>query len=676
MASLQKIRNHGALLIVIVGVAMLAFILGDFLRDGSSLFHRDRDKVGIVAGEALSYAEYEAEIKRIESFYPDAQKAEIHAQIRDQVWNSFLQERLFRTQAEKIGMIVKADRIGEDEAAELTELFLGANPHHYIKENPSLLDANGEVNREGIIQFINSLNDADPEMLQNPEYVQQVASWMNLEKTVRNMYLQEKYYGLLQKLVRVNSLEAEFSFNNRQHGVSAEFVMQPYYAIADSLVKVSESDIKKLYKQNLYRYKQEPTRTIKYVSFAKAPSAEDFEAAKAAMERVQEEFRTTDDVMLVVQQNSETVYDGRDYSQENVPAQFKDFAFAKGAKEGDCTDLLFDGETYAMARIMKAGYSLPDSVELKAIVEGGEDREIGWVTEEQLIRGNAPKALIEKAFAGKRGTQFTIPVGMGEMTYEIMEVSKATPKVKLAILSRTVIASSKTESAIYNNASTFVVDHNNAEAFEAGAQENGWVVTPQYGLKALTENVGNIKDSRQIVRWAFEAKEGEVSSTVYDCGDQYIIATLTDVNEEEYRPLEMVRGELTYLATNKAKYEYVAGLIKNATSLEEVAEILAQPIQSTERVALSDYRFANTGFEPAVIGATLALDENQLSEAIQGNTGVFVVKAGAANNSTDEFQPALEKMQLGYSSSQQHVGQAMQLIEEETEITDNRANFQ
>ena len=645
MASLQKIRNHGALLIVIVGVAMLAFILGDFLRDGSSLIHRDRDKVGIVAGEALSYAEYEAEIKRIESFYPDAQKAEIHSQIRDQVWNNFLQEHLFRTQAEKIGMIVKADRIGEDEAAELTELFLGANPHHYIKENPSLLDANGDVNREGIIQLINSLNDADPEMLQNPEYVQQVASWMNLEKTVRNMYLQEKYYTLLQSLVRVNSLEAEFSFNNRQHGVSAEFVMQPYYAIADSLVKVSESDIKKLYKQNLYRYKQEPTRT-------------------------------TDDVMLVVQQHSETVYDGRDYSQENVPAQFKDFAFAKGAKAGDCTDLLFDGETYAMARIIKAGYSLPDSVELKAIIEGGEDREIGWVTEEQLIRGNAPKALIEKAFAGKRGTQFTIPVGMGEMTYEIMEVSKATPKVKLAILSRTVIASSKTESAIYNNASTFVVDHNNTESFEAGAQENGWVVTPQYGLKALTENVGNIKDSRQIVRWAFEAKEGEVSSTVYDCGDQYIIATLTDVNEEEYRPLEMVRGELTYLATNKAKYEYVAGLIKNATSLEEVAEILGQPIQSTERVALSDYRFANTGFEPAVIGATLALDENQLSEAIQGNTGVFVVKAGAANNSTDEFEPALEKMQLGYSSSQQHVGPAMRLIESEAEITDNRANFQ
>lgn len=676
MASLQKIRNHGALLIVIVGVAMLAFILGDFLRDGSSLIHRDRDKVGIVAGEALSYAEYEAEIKRIESFYPDAQKAEIHSQIRDQVWNNFLQEHLFRTQAEKIGMIVKADRIGEDEAAELTELFLGANPHHYIKENPSLLDANGDVNREGIIQLINSLNDADPEMLQNPEYVQQVASWMNLEKTVRNMYLQEKYYTLLQSLVRVNSLEAEFSFNNRQHGVSAEFVMQPYYAIADSLVKVSESDIKKLYKQNLYRYKQEPTRTIKYVSFAKTPSAEDFEAAKAAMERVQEEFRTTDDVMLVVQQHSETMYDGRDYSQENVPAQFKDFAFAKGAKAGDCTDLLFDGETYAMARIIKAGYSLPDSVELKAIIEGGEDREIGWVTEEQLIRGNAPKALIEKAFSGKRGTQFTIPVGMGEMTYEIMEVSKATPKVKLAILSRTVIASSKTESAIYNNASTFVVDHNNTEAFEAGAQENGWVVTPQYGLKALTENVGNIKDSRQIVRWAFEAKEGEVSSTVYDCGDQYIIATLTDVNEEEYRPLEMVRGELTYLATNKAKYEYVAGLIKNATSLEEVAEILGQPIQSTERVALSDYRFANTGFEPAVIGATLALDENQLSEAIQGNTGVFVVKAGAANNSTDEFEPALEKMQLGYSSSQQHVGPAMRLIESEAEITDNRANFQ
>ena len=675
MASLQKIRNHGALLIVIVGVAMLAFILGDFLRDGSSLIHRDRDKVGIVAGEALSYAEYEAEIKRIESFYPDAQKAEIHSQIRDQVWNNFLQEHLFRTQAEKIGMIVKADRIGEDEAAELTELVLGANPHHYIKENPSLLDANGEVNREGIIQLINSLNDADPEMLQNPEYVQQVASWMNLEKTVRNMYLQEKYYTLLQSLVRVNSLEAEFSFNNRQHGVSAEFVMQPYYAIADSLVKVSESDIKKLYKQNLYRYKQEPTRTIKYVSFAKTPSSEDFEAAKAAMERVQDEFRTTDDVMLVVQQHSETVYDGRDYSQENVPAQFKDFAFAKGAKAGDCTDLLFDGETYAMARIIKAGYSLPDSVELKAIIEGGEDREIGWVTEEQLIRGNAPKALIEKAFAGKRGTQFTIPVGMGEMTYEIMEVSKATPKVKLAILSRTVIASSKTESAIYNNASTFVVDHNNTESFEAGAQENGWVVTPQYGLKALTENVGNIKDSRQIVRWAFEAKQGQVSD-VFECGDQFVVAALTEVNDGDYRPLEAVRAELVIAATNDKKAEYIANQLKGVNTLEAAAELFGTEVKSAEGISMSSYRLGAAGVEPAVIGAALALDANAVSAPVKGNNGVYVVSVGEKKVAEGELNAATEISNLNMRTSYSIPYQAVSLIEENAEVVDNRARFQ
>lgn len=676
MASLQKIRNHGALLIVIVGVAMLAFILGDFLRDGSSIVHRDRDKVGIVAGEALSYAEYESEIKRIESFYPSAQQGELHSQIREQVWNSFLQERLFRTQAEKIGFVVSADRIGEDEAAELTELFLGAKPHHYIAENPSLLDENGEVNRAGISQLVNSINEADPELMQNAEYVQRVTSWLNLEKTVRNMYLQEKYYALLQSLLRVNSLEAEFAYNNRIHGVGAEYVLQPYYAIADSLVKVSESDIKQLYKQNQYRYKQQPSRTIKYVSFPKTPSAEDFEAAKATLEKVQGEFRTSEDVVLVVQQYSETMYDGRDFSQETVPAQFKDFAFARGAKAGDCTELLFDGSTYAMARIMKAGYSMPDSVELKAIIEGGEDRELGWVTEDLLIRSNASKQLIEKAFTGKKGSRFTVPVGMGEMTYEITEVSKSTPKVKLAILSHTVIASNKTESGIYNTASNFVVDHNSAEEFEAGAQENGWTVVPQYGLMALTEKVGNLKDSRQIVRWAFEAKEGEVSSTVYDCGDQYVIATLTEVNEAEYRSLESVRGELTYLATNKAKAKYVAEQLKGITTIEEAAERLGQPVQTTERVALSDYRFGNAGFEPAVIGATLALGENELSEVIQGNTGVFVVKAGAANNSTEEFQPELEKMQLGYSSAQQHLNQAMQLIQDETEIVDNRANFQ
>ena len=381
MASLQRIRNHGTLLIIIVGVAMLAFILGDALSQSSALRQlfgaEDPTTVGVVEGNKLSYAEYDASIKELESLYPSsAQSEDFQTQVRYAVWNLFLQENIIRSQAEKIGMDLTSE--------EMTELCLGEKPHQMIASNPAFLDENGEVNRTGIAQFINMLNDADEETQQSESFQLNRNFWLDTEHRLRVTYMREKYEAILQHLLKVNTLDAEFAFNNRQHGVSAEYVMQPYYTIADSLVKVSESDIKKLYNEKKELFKQTPTRAIEYIVFNITPSAEDFEAEKAKMEGWQEEFRTAEDVTIVVNPNSDIVYDGRDYTKETIPAQFAEFAFAKGAKEGDCTDLLFDGQTYSMARIMKAGYSVPDSVELKVIVEGGEDAEIGWLDEARL----------------------------------------------------------------------------------------------------------------------------------------------------------------------------------------------------------------------------------------------------------------------------------------------------
>ena len=363
------------------------------------------------------------------------------------------------------------------------------------------------------------------------------------------------------------------------------------------------------------------------------------------------------------------MYDGRDYSEETVPAQFKEFAFAKSAKAGDCTEILFENNTYSMARIMQAGYSLPDSVELKAIVEDGEDQELGWFKAADL-----PKNIAEPAFAGKRGTRFTVAQGMGEQTYEIMEQGKPTPKVKLAILAREVTPSSKTYSIIYNNAKQFIVNNPNAESLEAAAQEAGIAVIPQYNLTANTDKVGQLKNSRPIVRWAFEAKEGKVSD-VFECGQQFIVAALTEVNDGEYRSLESVRPELVYEATNNAKAAYIKKQLKDVESLEKAAEVLGQPIQNIERVSLADSRFGNAGMEPAVIGKALAIGENALSEPIQGNTGVFVVRTNAANNAADAFNAETEKAQLAARFAYLPY-QAMQLIEEKAEVTDNRANFQ
>ena len=666
MASLQRIRNHGALLIAIVGLAMLAFILGDFLNSGSSFFNRSRENVGEIEGEKIHYTEYEAakdqltEVYKIESGRTDFDE-DINTQIRNQVWNMMLMDYTLRAQAKKIGMDVTVD--------ELSELCIGENPHQIIRARRAFADENGNFSRDIVKNLISAINKEGEDAEQNANLQQARTYWLYWEKAVRISHLQEKYTALLQHLFHANSLDAEFAFNARQNGVSAEYVMQPYFAVADSLVTVSESAVKNLYKAHKAQYKQTPNRAIKYVAFDIAPSADDFKAAENLVNGLKEEFKTTDDVSLVVNTNSDIMYDGRDYSETTVPAQFKDFAFAKGAKAGQCTEVLFENNTYSIARIMQAGYSLPDSVELKAIVEDGEDQELGWFKATDL-----PKNIAEPAFAGKRGTRFTVAQGMGEQTYEIMELGKPTPKVKLAILAREVSPSSKTYSAIYNSAKQFIVNNNNAEAFEAAAQEAGLAVVPQYNLTATTDKVGSLKASRPIVRWAFEAKEGQVSD-VFECGQQFIVAALTEVNDGEYRPLEAVRAELVYEATNNAKAAYVAKQLKGVESLEAAAETLGQSVQATERVALADNRFGNAGQEPAVIGKTIALGENALSEPIQGNMGVFVVKTGVANNTSETFVAESEKAQLASRYSYLPY-QAIQLVEDKAEVVDNRANFQ
>lgn len=666
MASLQKIRNHGALLITIVGLAMLAFILGDFLNSGSSFFNRSRENVGVIEGQKIHYTEYEAakeqltEVYKIESGRSDFDE-DTYAQIRNQVWNMMMMDYTLRAQAKEIGMDVTVD--------ELSELCIGENPHQILRSRRAFMDENGQFNRDAVKNLIAAINDGSEEAAQNANLQQAKAYWLYWEKAVRISYMQEKYTALLQHLLKANSLDAEFAFDSRQKGVSAEYAMQPYYTVADSLVKVSEGDIKKLYNQKKEQFKQTPNRAIKYVAFNIVPSEDDFKAAETLMNDLQEEFKTTDDIALVVNTNSDIMYDGRDYSEESVPAQFKEFAFAKGAKAGDCTEILFENNTYAMARIMKAGYSLPDSVELKAIVEGGEDQELGWFKADQL-----PKNIAEPALNGKRGDKFTVAQGMGEQTYEIMEIGKPTPKVKLAVLAREVTPSSKTYSIIYNQAKQFIVANNNAEALEKAAQEAGMAVIPQYNLTATTDKVGQLKASRTIVRWAFDAKEGAVSD-VFECGDQFIVAALTEVNDGEYRSLDAVRAELTFEATNNAKAAYIKKQLKGAETLEAAAQIMNQPVQHIERVSLADSRFGNAGMEPAVIGKTIALGENALSEPIQGNMAVFVVKTGAANNAADELNTEVEKAQL--ESRYAYLPyQAIQLVEDKADVTDNRANFQ
>lgn len=495
---------------------------------------------------------------------------------------------------------------------------------------------------------------------------------MYWENAVRLTHLQDKYIGLLSKLVTANPLDAKYAFEATKTSVNVEFVERPYFAVADSLVKVTNADIKKLYDANKEQYKRVPNRSLVYVSFPIVPSEADFAEVEKLMKSLESDFQTKEDITAIVNSNSDVLYDGRDFSESTIPAEYKEFAFGKGAKKGQFTELTFANDTYSMARIMDCGYTKSDSVQLVLVAngEGTEDVELGWFTATDL-----QKNIADPAFAGKKGSQFTVSTGMGEQTFKIADKSQPTPKVKLAILSRKVTPSSKTYGVLYNEAKQFIVNNGTEELLRQAAQEQGLSITPAYGLNVNADKVNDLKNSRGIVRWAFEAKDGQLSD-VFECGDQFIVAALTEVNDGDYRTIDEVRMELTLQATTDKKAEYLMNQLKGVSTLEEAAELFDAEIQTAENVTLASTRLGAAGIEPAVIGAALALENNATSAPVKGNAGVYMVRIGEKVVAEGELNAEQEINNLNMRTSYSVPYQAIALIEENAEVEDNRARFQ
>ena len=220
------------------------------------------------------------------------------------------------------------------------------------------------------------------------------------------------------------------------------------------------------------------------------------------------------------------------------------------------------------------------------------------------------------------------------------------------------------------------MENNTEEKFNEGATNLGLPVHPAFNLQATTNKVDNLKSSRSIVRWAFQAKQGQISD-VFECGDCFVVAALTEVNEDEFRPFAQVQNELRFEALNNAKFDYVAKQLEGAKTLEEAAQKLGDvEIQKAEGVTFGSYRFGMVGAEPAVIGTAMVTEAGQTSEPIKGYQGVYVVRPGEKKVADGNFDEAAEVTQLNSRYSYSLPYQALGMLEKKADIEDNRFNFQ
>lgn len=705
MATLQSIRSKGVLLAIVIGVALLAFIIGDFLNSGSTLFHQAKQNVAEINGEKINIQTYQEAIDqintvfKIESGRSDFNENEM-AQLRTQVWENMVNERVLGAEAAKMGLTVSTE--------ELRDRLIGKNIHPLIQQRPVFIDPQtGQFSQAALLQFYNSVFD-DNTPPESQEQLREAKSyWLFWENAVKNTILQEKYFALIGKSVGANSLEAKHNYDARKMTGDVNYVIQPYSSVSDTAVKVSDAELKARYEKVKELYKQEANRSISYVTFDVEPLEEDFEEAQEWMNKLSEEFKTTNDVTGLVNAESDITYDEKKaYSRQTVPAHLKEFAFSNGT--GAIYGPIFQNNTHTMAKIMQSGIMESDSVKLRHIVlepdseakadsiinaiKGGlsfadaarehslaqqtaaAGGEVGWITRDMV-----GSEISEPAFSKGNNEIFKVSSMQGIQIFQVMEKTPARPKVKLAILERKVTPSNQSYSQLFNEAKQFAAASTDQKKFEELAKEKGYVIRPSAGLNKNSENVDMIPQSRQVVRWAFENGKGKVSD-VFDCDrDTYVVAVVTEVNEKGFRSFEQVKPQLQAELVKEKKADIIkkqlTDILASNPTIEGLASSLDTDVKTAPAVNFASFQFGDAGMEPYIVGKASVTEPGNLTTPLKGETGVFVLMPQDKQSDATPFDAKLESAQLDYRTVQSLPYLLIQKMRDKYKVVDNRSNF-
>lgn len=682
MAILGKLRSKGIMLLVVVGLALLAFIVGDFISNSQSLRMDRKAYVGKVNGEKIKLQEFNERLNQLTGVYKleygnQALPENAMDNIRQNAWDEIVNERVISKTCNAIGMAVSHD--------ELNDLILGNNPSQYITGRRAFANPEtGRFDRNILVAFLAQIdNDQMAQQIGYEELQNWRSYWKYWENTVKNARLQEKYTSLIAKSIVVNNIEAQDAYNSNKVSATIVFAAKPYISIADDAVQIDNSKVQALYNKRKEQYKQEANCDLQYIAINVAPSQQDFDNVLASMQEQREEFATTNDVEEFVNYYSEAPYNNSNLSADDIDEEFRAFAMS-ARKDSVFGPFLGADNTYKMARVVENGISAPDSVKLRhilvfredaaktkvladsliAALKGGSDfaelaanfslaqqtakngGEIGWVREALLEE----EEVAQKAFSKPVGEVFTVDAINGAIQiFEVMERGVVVPKVKLATVYHKVIASSKTHSELYQLAKEVASTSKNTEGFNKISTEKGLVTASAKNLDINESRVNDLSRARQIVKWAFENKVGAVSD-VFECEDRLVVANVTRLANKGYRTLEDVRPELEAELRQEAKAE----MLKKQMAGKSIEALMAENcnVDTVSGITFSTPYAGALGNEPVVCALAPRYELNKTSEPLAGNVGVIVFKVINKEENdrpyNEKEEKAMQSMRLQY----------------------------
>lgn len=687
MAGLNTLRTKGGLFLTIfIGLALLLFIVSLAFENGG--MGQQDPKVAEINGEKITYTHYQDTFDAVQNNLSamsgqDYSSSEAQDAVHNMTWQQLLNQYAIEPGFEKLGInVTDAERI---------ELISG----QYV--SPIIVSAftNPQTGMFSPEEVVNFLNAAAADQQYGPLMMQRYEMLVRDAQTQRAM---EKYVGLVSKGVFVNDLEVAAGVSAANKAFSGRWVGQGYAQVADSLVKVEKADIEKFYNEHKNMFKQMPSRSVSYVVFEVEPTENDRLAAANEVEKLAAEFAATDEPMIYAKSKSRQAIDEEYYSREALSAEMAAIAFGKDRSQ--ILGPVLKNDVYHISRVTDVR-SMPDSVgvsyivlaqnaakadSLMAAAKGGanfaamamefsEDRATAELGGELGVLPYSAypeefRAEIDKA---SKGSFFK--VDMGQVVYVVRVDRKDAPVVKaqVATITYPVMASPATEKEIHSVASQFsVAAQGSVEKFNAAASE--FAMVPR--VARVTNNdrqiAGMGDDSRSIVRWAFDAKVGQVSE-IYTVDRNYVVAIVTEQRNEQFATMQQVYNEIYPMVLNEKKFDYLKSQLAGK-SIEEAAAALGVEVGSFENVTANGFYIDGIGIAPRTIGAIAKVAEGEVSKPINDINGAYIIvvdQTVEAENQTADKERVRQQAMVEAQAAQR----MNQALYEGSKIEDLRVKF-
>lgn len=714
MATLQKIRSKGPLLVIILGLALFAFIAEEAMRSIQSATNESRQQVGEVYGEGVSVHEFQDLVEE----YLDVVKFtsgnsavndEQIAQIRDQVWSAYVNNKLLEKEADKLGLTVTDAEI---------QSIITAGTSPLLMQTPFRNEQTGRFDANLLKKFL-----ADYEAMKNNaqmplEYIEYYNGlynfWMFIEKSLRQETLNEKYQTLLAKSLLTNKITANAVFGNRTNESDIVIAALPYSTINDNDIQVEENDLKAKYNQQKETFKQlAESRDIKFIDIQVKASAEDKATLDKEMEETAQALAAGGDFAKIVRESGSTIsYSVLPVSKNIFPTDIS--ASFDTLAVGEIKQPYFNAGDNTMNIIkMNAKVTAPDSIQLRQIQVSGADMEAIEKTADSIMTalnsGIAFDSIAKKynqtgektwitsrdyegAIMSEENLKFIktitnapinkfekIDFAQGCIIAQVTDRRAMITKYDVAVIKRPIEFSKETYAKAYNDFSHFIASNPSQEDIEANALKEGYNLQERKDMFSNEHSVAGVKSTRDVLRWVFneDTEVGDVSP-LYECGnnDHLLVVILTGIHKEGYRKLEDVKDYLTQEVIKDKKAELLIEKLANVKSLADAMKVEGIVTDTIKHVTFNSPTFiVKTGASEPIISAITAKTEvNNFAGPVKGNGGVYTVQVIGKNKTAETFDIKKETTQQE-TMNLRGASRFINELYEKAEVEDNRYIF-